>query len=175
MCQDSNPAKTLLGILTHSLFIRITHLVCGLSEAQVLCVSAQKEFSKRQSERQETDLWIEHTCKRCKWADEGALPWGLSGPQFHSQRKMMKPISLSGMSDSLLSPLPPTRLWPSRLLCPGNSPTRILEWVAFSFSRGSSWPRGWTWVSCTAGRFFTIWATREAQRKGGREKITFFK
>ena len=39
---------------------------------------------------------------------------------------------------------------------------RILEWVAISISRGSSWPRDWTWVSCTAGRFFTDWATREA-------------
>ena len=25
---------------------------------------------------------------------------------------------------------------------------RILEWVAISYSRGSSWPRDWTWVSC---------------------------
>ena len=39
---------------------------------------------------------------------------------------------------------------------------RILEWVAIPFSRGSSWPRGQTWISCTAGRFFTIWAIREA-------------
>ena len=39
---------------------------------------------------------------------------------------------------------------------------RILEWVAISFSRGFSQPRYWTWVSCIAGRFFTIWATREA-------------
>ena len=39
---------------------------------------------------------------------------------------------------------------------------RILEWVAIPFSRGSSWPRDWTWVPCIAGRFFTIWATREA-------------
>ena len=38
---------------------------------------------------------------------------------------------------------------------------RILEWVAISFSRESSWPRDWIWVSCIAGRFFTIWATRE--------------
>ena len=36
---------------------------------------------------------------------------------------------------------------------------KILEWVAISFSRGSSWPRDRTWVSCIAGRFFTIWAT----------------
>ena len=36
---------------------------------------------------------------------------------------------------------------------------RILEWVAISFSRGSSWPRDWTHVSCVSypGRwgFFT--------------------
>ena len=39
---------------------------------------------------------------------------------------------------------------------------RVLEWVAVSFSRGSSQPRDWTQVSCIAGRCFTIWATREA-------------
>ena len=39
---------------------------------------------------------------------------------------------------------------------------RILEWVAIPISRGSSQSRGWTWVSCLAGRFFSIWATRGA-------------
>ena len=39
---------------------------------------------------------------------------------------------------------------------------RILEWVAISFSRESSQPGDWTWVSCSAGRFFTILATCEA-------------
>ena len=39
---------------------------------------------------------------------------------------------------------------------------RILEWVALLFSRGSSQPTDWTWVSCISGRFFAIWATREA-------------
>ena len=38
---------------------------------------------------------------------------------------------------------------------------RILQWIAVPFSRGSSWLRDQTWVSCIAGRFFTIWATRE--------------
>ena len=33
---------------------------------------------------------------------------------------------------------------------------RILEWIAISFSRGSSQPRDQTQVSCIAGRFFTI-------------------
>ena len=39
---------------------------------------------------------------------------------------------------------------------------RILEWVATPFSRGSSWSRDRSQVSCTAGRFFTVWATRKA-------------
>ena len=39
---------------------------------------------------------------------------------------------------------------------------RILEWVTYPFSRGSSQPRNWTGISCIAGRFFTSWATREA-------------
>ena len=38
---------------------------------------------------------------------------------------------------------------------------RILEWVAYPFSSGSSWPRNRTRVSCIAGGFFTNWAIRE--------------
>ena len=39
---------------------------------------------------------------------------------------------------------------------------RILEWVAFAFSRGSSQPRDWTLVSRITSGFFTGWVTREA-------------
>ena len=39
---------------------------------------------------------------------------------------------------------------------------RILEWVAISFSRGSSRPRDRTQVSHIAGRHFNLWATKEA-------------
>ena len=38
---------------------------------------------------------------------------------------------------------------------------RILEWVSFPFSRGSSQSRDQIQVSCISGRFFTSWATRE--------------
>ena len=38
---------------------------------------------------------------------------------------------------------------------------RVLEWVAIALSRGSSRPMDQTQVSCTAGRFFTIQATKE--------------
>ena len=45
-----------------------------------------------------------------------------------------------------------------------NLQARILEWVAFPFSRGSSQPRNWTGVSCIAGWFFTNWAIREVHK-----------
>ena len=41
---------------------------------------------------------------------------------------------------------------------------RILEWVAMPPSRGSSWPKDWTHISCFAGKFFTHWATWKAQK-----------
>ena len=40
---------------------------------------------------------------------------------------------------------------------------RILEWVAISFSRGSSHPRDQTQASCITGRFFTDLTMKEAQ------------
>ena len=43
---------------------------------------------------------------------------------------------------------------------------RILERVAIPFSRGPSWPRDQTPVFCTAGRFITVWATKEAPWNG---------
>ena len=61
----------------------------------------------------------------------------------------------------------PTLCDPMDCSLPGSSihgifQARVLEWVSISFSRGSSWPRNWTGVSCTAGGFSTSWATREA-------------
>ena len=50
---------------------------------------------------------------------------------------------------------------------------RVLEWVAISFSRVSSWPRDWTWVSRIVGKCITVWATMEVipyGRKWGRSK-----
>ena len=41
---------------------------------------------------------------------------------------------------------------------------RILKWVAISFSRGSSWPRGWTRMSCIDRQILYHWAIREALR-----------
>ena len=63
----------------------------------------------------------------------------------------------------------PTLCDPMDCSLPGSSVHEIfqargLEWVAISFSRGSSRPRDWTRVSRVAGRHFTIWATREVKK-----------
>ena len=70
----------------------------------------------------------------------------------------------------------PTLCDPMDYSLPGSSrhgllQARILEWVAISFSRRSLQPRDWTQVSCVAGRFFTIWATREAHFWGDDQAI----
>ena len=44
---------------------------------------------------------------------------------------------------------------------------RILEWVATSFSRGSSRPRDWTQVSCIGRWVLYHWVTREASALWG--------
>ena len=62
-------------------------------------------------------------------------------------------VSRSVVSDSLQS-LPGSSVH-------GTLQARILEWVSIPFSRGSSRPRDWTQVSCMAGRFLTVWASRE--------------
>ena len=61
----------------------------------------------------------------------------------------------------------PTLCGPMDCSLPGSSvhvilQARILEWVTIPFSRGSSQPKNQKWVSHIAGRFFTLWATREA-------------
>ena len=63
-----------------------------------------------------------------------------------------KKISRPVMSDSLQS----MDYSPPGSSVHGILQARILEWIAISFSRGSSSPRDWTQVSCIAGRFFTI-------------------
>ena len=91
-------------------------------------------------------------------------PHGLYGP-------WNSPGQNTGVGSlSLLQGIFPTQGWnPGLLHCrlilyqlTHRGSPRILKWVTYSFSRGSSWPRNRTGVSCLAGRFFTNWAIREA-------------
>ena len=73
---------------------------------------------------------------------------------------------LQDLLESEVAQLCPTLCNPMVWSLPGSSvhgivQARTLEWVAISFSRGSSWHRDQTQVSCIAGKFFTVWATRE--------------
>ena len=65
-------------------------------------------------------------------------------------------------SEVKVAQLCPTLCDPMDYTVHGILQARILEWVAVPFFRGSSQPRNRTQVSCTAGRFFTDWAMREA-------------
>ena len=56
----------------------------------------------------------------------------------------------------------PTDCSPTGTSVHGIFQARILEWVAMPSSRGSSQPRDQTRISLIAGRFFTIWARKEA-------------
>ena len=51
------------------------------------------------------------------------------------------------------------------LYSPWNSPGQNTGVGSLPFSRGSSPPRNWTWVSCIAGGLFTYWAIRELNKK----------
>ena len=73
-------------------------------------------------------------------------------------RCCLQGLSPKSVSRSVVS----TSLRPHRLYSPWNSPARILESVAYPFSRRSSQPRSQTGVSHTAGGFFTNWAMQEA-------------
>ena len=73
------------------------------------------------------------------------------------------PLTCESVSSSVAS----DSLWHYGLYPPGSSvhgilQVRTVEWVAVPFSRGSSRPVDWTWVSFISGRFFTIWVTRNA-------------
>ena len=82
---------------------------------------------------------------------------------FHT--KIWKPVDCVCM---LASQSCPTFYDPMNCSLPGFRvhgilQAEILEWVAIPSSRESSRPRDWTQVSCIAGGFFTIWATRETK------------
>ena len=92
-----------------------------------------------------------------------------TGPNLEGQKpkgrknSTLKPGEVNQWSCSVC----PTLCHPMDCSLPGSFihgifQTRVLEWVAISFSRGSSQPRDQTQVSCISGRCFTIWATKEA-------------
>ena len=84
---------------------------------------------------------LQYSCLRNPWTDE---PGGLQSTESPRVRNDWAHTHVHGTNTILFK-------------------ARILEWVAISFSTGIFPTQGSTWVSCIAGRSFTVWATGEAQ------------
>ena len=101
---------------------------------------------------------VTQSCPTLCDTHELCSPWNSPGQNTGvGNRSLLQGIFSTQRSNPGL----PHRRWILYQLSHQGSPW-ILEWVAYPFSRGSSWPSDRTGVSCTAGRFFTSWATREA-------------
>ena len=131
-----------------------THVIHGkpASSLSVLCL-LNPRYTKCDRERES-----------CSVMSDSLQPRGLYSPRNSLGQ------NTGGGSLSLLQGIFPTQesnsglphcRWILYQLSHQRSP-RILEWVAYPFSRGSSQSRNQTGVSCIAGRFFTSWASREA-------------
>ena len=124
------------------------------------CV-AGRFFTTKTPGKPKSAMWSEShsVVSHCLWLHGLYSPWNPLG-----QSTGLGSLSfLQGMS--------PIQGWNPRLphcrrilyqLSHQGSP-RILGWVACPFSRGSSWPRNRTGVSCIAGGFFNSWAMKELQ------------
>ena len=113
-------------------------------------------------------IWVEVNSESWQWTGKPSVLLSMG-----SQRVRQDWVTELNWTELMcsVSQLCPTLLQPTRWIAahqvdcspPGSSvhgifQARILEWVAISFSKGSSWSRDWTHtfcVSCIAGRFFT--------------------
>ena len=160
---------------------RWVHCVLGLPR---WCRGKESIYRCRRCKRHGFDPWVWKIPWRRVWQPTSVLFFFFSTPvfltgEFHGQRSLAG-YSLWGHKESDTTEHP----WMVLLsvlvaescltLCdsmdcrlPGSSVhgilhVRILEWVAISFSRGSTQPRDQTQVSHIAGILFVVWATREA-------------
>ena len=109
------------------------------------------------------------SCKIFKWDKPGSLRFVSYLEELKERERQtgkrwpfLYGIGPERMKRSEVAQSCPTLCDPMYCSPPGSSvhgilQARILEWVAISSSRGSSWPRDWTQVSCIAGRLFTDW------------------
>ena len=116
----------------------------SMSKWRTLVFKTETEEMFKESKKRKK-LWTRPSviCKHLFWEWRA----GLRGLE---ERCLVWVFSWSVLSDSLRPYCGPPGFFAHGIL-----QVRILEWVAITFSRGSSWPRGQIWVFCMAGRFFT--------------------
>ena len=141
-----------------------TILFCSHVTVKIKGDSTCKRFSSGTSlVFQQPRLWAPNTggWKSILGQRTGSCKLQLRSGTTKKKKKRLK-------KESEVSQSCPALCYPLDCSPPGSSihgifQARVLEWVAISFSRGSSRPRDWTQVSGIVGRCFTIWATREVQ------------
>ena len=121
-------------------------------------VDQESEVTSQKGERQESQS-ESHSVVSDSLQPYGLYsPWNSPGQNTRvGSRSLLQGIFPTQGSNSGL----PHCRWILYQMSHQGSP-RILDRIAYPFSRGSSWPRNWTRVSCTESRFFTRWATRES-------------
>ena len=107
------------------------------------------------------NIWEESTLQfglgaMWSWGDPGGLQSLKEGFRLsqYSKSSTYEPSGCCGgglVAKVLFNSYNPMGCSPPGSSVHGISQARILEWVAISFSRGSSWPRDWTQVSCIVG------------------------
>ena len=95
---------------------------------------------------------------------QGIFPTQVLNPSLPHCRWILYQLSQKGSPKVKVTQLCPTLCDTMDDMVCGILQARILEWVAFPFSRESSQLRDWTQVFHIAGGFFTSWATREAPK-----------
>ena len=131
------------------------HLLCSSLEEKFFQNERQKSYDH--PNRWRNSLWQNSASSSC---DENSQQSEYRGIDFNIITPYMTNPQPTSWSEVLVAQSCPTLCYSMDCSPPGSSvhgilQARILEWVAITFSRGSSWPRDWTQASCIAGRFFT--------------------
>ena len=134
---------------------RCSHL-CVISSLCMWLASHQQITAKvmRPNSCNYINKYIKTGLSLC-WLQKSRLVWNCEPPMASSTYQgtvKLKSLSRFGLS-----------VTPNGLYSPWSSPGQDTGVGSLSFCRGSSQPRYQTQISHSAGRFFTSWATREAQ------------
>ena len=167
----------LLEIITDRLIFRSLELslICYLSEALLVFSHSVMSDSLQPQGLQHARLSCpspyprpcSKSCPLSRWChatiSSSVVPFSSCLQFFRSLGTIKRKSLIADSTEVKVAQLCPSLCSPLDYTVHGILQARILEWVAFPFSRGSSQPRDRTQVSCIAGGFFTSWATREAQ------------
>ena len=91
---------------------------------------------------------------RIPWTEEPGRPQSMGSQRVGHDWSDLKVKTENEVAQSCPTLCNPVDCSPPGSSIHGIFQARVLEWVAISFSRGSSWPRDRTWVSRIAGRHF---------------------